>query len=110
MEWVSHLREGILHAHLFYDVHLVDFAPPTVTLRLTQKAPKTLPHQLQDLLKNKKDEVWTIAISDEIGHPTLYEKAQQALKERRQSILQDPLVQMMMQTFPGTSLVEIEDT
>ena len=35
--------------------------------------------------------------------------AQQALEERRQSILQDPLVQMVMQTFPGTSLVEIED-
>ena len=87
----------------------MNFSPPTVTLRLTRKAPKTLPHQLQNLLKNQKDEEWTIAISDEIGHPTLYEKAQQALEERRQSILQGPLVRMVMQTFPGTSLVEIED-
>jgi len=106
---VAQQREGLLHGNLLYDVHLVEFAPPTLTLRLTEKAPKNLPQQLQDLLKKIKDEVWTIAISQEIGHPTLREKEQKAQEERRLAILQDPLVKTVMEAFPGTTLVEIED-
>lgn len=109
MEWVSHQREGILHAHLLYDVHLVDYSPCAMTLRLSEKAPKDLPKRLQALLKKTRGEAWTIAISDEIGHLTLREKNQKAHEERRESILQDPLVKTLMKTFPGTTLVEIED-
>lgn len=98
-----------MHAHLLYDVHLIAFSPLNLTLRLSQKAPQNLPQLLQTLLKNNKDEVWTIAISKEIGHPTLHEKAQQALEERRQSILETPLVKHIIETFPGTTLVEIKD-
>lgn len=109
VEWVSQQREGLLHGNLMYDIHLVTFSPPTLTLRLTQKAPKNLPQQLQDLLKKIRGEVWTIAISEEIGHPTLYEKEQKAREEHRETILQDPLVKTVMEAFPGTTLVEIED-
>lgn len=109
MEWVSHQREGLLHGHLLYDVHLVTLAPFTLTLRLSQKAPKNLPQQLETLLKKNKNEVWTIAISEEIGHPTLHEKAQLVLEEQRQSILETPLVKQVMETFPGTTLVGIEE-
>ena len=99
----------MLQAHLSYDVHLVDFGPSTLTLRLLEKAPKTLPKQLQDLLKTKLDALWTIAISDEIGHPTLHEKAQKALEDRRQLIMNAPLVQEVMGAFPGSTLIHIED-
>lgn len=109
MEWVGQEREGILHAHLLYDVHLVDFSPPTVTLRLSAKAPSNLPQQLNTLLKKERGELWMIAISDEIGHPTLHEKAQQVQENHRQAILQDPLVKGLMETFPGTTLVAIEN-
>ncbi len=107
VEWVSHQREGLLHANLLYDVHLVGFSPPALTLRLSQKAPKSLPQQLQELLKKKRGETWMIAISEEIGHPTLHEKEQAAHEERRDAILQDPLVKTLRETFPGTTLVEI---
>ncbi len=108
MEWVSQQREGILHAHLFYDVHLVDFSQFLLTIRLTQKAPKDLSQQLEILLKKKRGETWTIAISDEIGHPTLHEQGQIAQEERRRAILQDPLVKKLMETFPGTTLLDIQ--
>ena len=109
MEWVGQKREGILHAHLLYDVHLVNFAPLTLTLRLSPKAPANLPQQLGALLKKERGELWTIAISDEIGHPTLHEKAQQAQEDHRQAILQNPLVKGLMEIFPGTTLVAIEN-
>ena len=110
MEWVSQQREGLLHAHLLYDVHLVAFSPLALTLRLSKKAPKDLPQRLEALLKNKRGESWTIAISDEIGHPTLHEKEQKVHEERREAILQDPLVKTIMKAFPGTTLVDIENT
>ena len=109
VDWVSHQREGMLHAHLLYDAHLVAFAPLALTLRLSPKAPKDLSQRLEALLKKTRDEVWTIAISDEIGHLTLYEKEQKAQEAHRESILQDPLVKTVMEAFPGTTLVEIED-
>lgn len=99
----------MLQAHLLYDVHLIQFSPPTLTLRLSEKAPKTLPKQLQDLIKTKLGKQWTIAISDEIGQPTLHEKAQLALEDRRQKILQAPLVKVLMEAFPGTTLIQRED-
>lgn len=99
----------MLQAHLLYDVHLVEFAPPYLKLRLTERAPKSLPKQLEDLLKKLRDEDWTIAISAEIGQPSLHEKEQQALEERRQRILQTPLVKALIETFPGTTLTHIED-
>ncbi len=108
--WVSEEREGLLHAHLLYDVNLIDFSPPTITLRISKKAPQDLPQKLQNLIKKKKNEVWTIAISDEIGHPTLHEQEQKAQEERREAILQDPLVKTLMESFPDAILLEITDT
>lgn len=107
--WVSDMREGILHGHLLYDVHLVDFSPPVLKVRLSSKAPKDLPLRLQTLLKTKRNEEWTIAISDEIGHPTLQEQEQKVQEERREAVLQDPLVKTLMEAFPGTTLMSIED-
>lgn len=109
VSWVSLQREGILHGHLFYDVHLVSFASPLVTLRLSNKAPKNLAQQLELLLKKKKNEMWTIAISDEIGHPTLHEKEEEAHRTRKNAILQEPLVKMMIEAFPGTTLIDSHD-
>jgi len=107
--WVSDMREGILHGHLLYDVHLVDFSPPILKVRLSSKAPKDLPLRLQNLLKTKRNEAWTIAISDEIGQPTLQEKEQKAQEERREAVLQEPLLKTLMEAFPGTTLMSIED-
>jgi len=109
VSWFSEAREGLLHAHLLYEVHLVDFKPFHLTIRLSQKAPKDLPLQLQNLLKKKRDEVWTIAISDEIGHPTLHEQEQKAQEERRTTILQDPLVKSLKEAFPEATLLEIKE-
>lgn len=102
-------REGILHGHLFFDTHLVVFSPPQLTLRLSKKVPKDLPQQIEGLLKKKKNEVWTIAISDEIGQPTLYEKEKKTQQDRKNAILQEPLVKMITEAFPGTTLMDTQN-
>ncbi len=109
VDWVGQEREGLLQASLIYHAHLVDFSPPTLTLRLLPEAPKDLPRQLEVLLKKKRDEAWTIAISNEIGHPTLHEKEQQMLEDRKQALLRAPLVKLLMDNFPGTTIIHNED-
>lgn len=107
--WVGHQREGLLHGHLLYDAHLVAFSPFHLTLRLSPKAPRELPRQLEVLLKKQRGEAWTIAISDEIGHLTLHEKSQKASEERQAGVLKAPLVKILMDAFPGTTLIHVED-
>ena len=107
--WVGHQREGILQAHLLYDVYLVEFSPLRMTLRLSERAPKDLPRKLTVLLEKKRGESWTIAISDEIGQPTLHEARQKEIEERQSEILEAPLVKLLLEAFPGTTLVQIED-
>lgn len=88
---------------------MVHFEPLKITLRLSDKAPASLPQNLQALLKKATEETWTIAISDEMGQPTLNEKEKQRMEEKKQAILQDLLVKSLNETFPGTTLVHFED-
>jgi len=109
VSWVGHQREGLLHGHLLYDVHLVAFSPLSLTLRLSERAPRDLPHRLQTLLRKERGEEWKIAISDEIGHPTLHEKKQKSLEDHRQAVLQAPLVKTFQEVFPDATLIGIEE-
>jgi DNA polymerase-3 subunit gamma/tau len=106
---VGHEREGNLHAHLLYDAHLVTFAPPLLELRLSQNFPKELLQHFQTLLKKKTREDWTIAISDKIGQPTLHEQAQQVQEEHQNAIKETPVVKLLLEAFPGTTLVQMKD-
>lgn len=47
-----------------------------------------------------------IAISDEIGQPSLYEKEKRIHEDRQNAILQEPLVKMIIEAFPGTTLID----
>jgi len=68
-----------------------------------------LPQKLEVLLKKKREEDWTIAISDEIGQLTLHEQAQSVLENRRNAILETPVVKLLTEAIPGTTLVHIEE-
>jgi DNA polymerase-3 subunit gamma/tau len=106
---VGHEREGNLHGHLLYDAHLVTFAPSLLELRLSQNFPKELLQSLQVLLKKKMGEDWTIAISDKIGQPTLHEQGQQVQEEKRNAIRETPVVRLLLEAFPGATLVQVKD-
>ncbi|MBP9692804.1 MAG: hypothetical protein KBD90_05710 [Alphaproteobacteria bacterium] len=109
VDWVGHEREGNLHAHLLYDAHLVEFAPPLLDLRLSKNFPQELLQHLQTLLKKKTGEDWTIAISDKIGQPTLHEREQQVQEEQQNAIKETPVVKLLLEAFPGTTLVQMKD-
>ncbi|MBX5452810.1 MAG: DNA polymerase III subunit gamma/tau [Acidobacteriia bacterium] len=97
-------REALLHARLTHMVHLVRFAPPVLELRLEPDAPRDLVSQLASLLQRSTGERWTIALSHEEGEPTLAEQEKAADAARRRAAAQHPLVQAILEAFPGARI------
>ena len=60
------------------DVHFVSFEPPRLELRLTSRAPRDLPKQVQDTILDLTGERLTVALSDAEGELPLAEARRNA--------------------------------
>jgi DNA polymerase-3 subunit gamma/tau len=94
----------MLYAHLRQSAHLVRFAPPVIELRLEADAPRDFSQKLAALLEAETGRRWTIAISQAQGEPTIAETERQAERAVLQSAEDHPLVQAILQTFPGARI------
>jgi len=106
---VAERREPSLHAHLVHSVHLVRFAPPVIELRPQPEAPRDLAARLAALLLDSTGTRWTIALSAAPGEPTLAEQGVAADAVRRSTAEAHPLVQAIMQAFPGARIEAVHD-
>jgi DNA polymerase-3 subunit gamma/tau len=107
---VEHAREPTLHAHLVHSVHLVRYAPPIIELRPEPDTPRDLAARLAALLGTLTNTRWTIALSQDPGEPTLAEQGDAADHARRANAATHPLVQAILQTFPGARIEAVTDT
>jgi DNA polymerase III subunit gamma/tau len=107
---VAGQREPTLHGHLVHSVHLVRFAPPVIELRPQPEAPRDLAARLAGLLQLATGTRWTIALSTAPGEPTLAEQGVAADGARRGAAAQHPLVQAIMETFPGARIDAVHDS
>ncbi len=89
------------------DVRLVRFEDGKLEIALLPSAPKGLVNELQRKLSAWTGRIWMVAISKEQGAPTLREQANDRQAELRQEVMQDPLVQAVLQRFPGAKVGEI---
>ncbi|WP_297443725.1 DNA polymerase III subunit gamma/tau [Acidocella sp.] len=94
-------REVMLYAHLRQSVHLVRFAPPVIELRLSPTAPRDLVQSLGRLLEAETGRRWNIELSHQPGEPTIDEAEGVATAQTRDAALAHPLVQAILDTFPG---------
>jgi DNA polymerase-3 subunit gamma/tau len=101
---VSARRDAMLYAHLRQSVHLVRFAPPVIEMRLEPHAPRDLVQKLVALLETETNRRWTIALSNVQGEPTLDEAEGAAADAALQSAVDHPLVQAILETFPGAKI------
>jgi DNA polymerase-3 subunit gamma/tau len=97
-------RDAMLYAHLRQSVHLVRFAPPVIEVRLEPHAPRDLAQKLAALLEAETNRRWTIALSNAPGAPTLDEAEGAAEDAARQSAIDHPLVQAILEAFPGAKI------
>jgi DNA polymerase-3 subunit gamma/tau len=102
-------RQATLHAHLLHSVHLVRFAPPVIELRPEHDAPRDLAAKLAAMLGTVTGVRWTIALSTEIGDPTVAEQATAAEAARRSAAIEHPLVRAILEAFPGARLEAVRE-
>ena len=107
---VAEQREPVLHGLLLHAVHLVRFAPPVIELRPEPDAPRDLAPRLAALLLDATGTRWTIALSREAGDPTLSDQAQAADAARRTEAATHPLVQAILDAFPGAKIASVTDS
>jgi DNA polymerase-3 subunit gamma/tau len=102
-------RDIALKAALEKDVRLVRFEEGRIELALADGASRTLANDLTRKLAAWTGARWVVALSSEPGAPTLHEQRQAAARERKESAAAHPLVQAVLQRFPGAQVVDVRE-
>ncbi len=109
VELVGKRKEGMLHAQLMADLHLVHYEPGRIEFRPGPSAPANLASRLGQLLQDWTGQRWVIAISAGPGEPSLKEQADAARAAVERSVLAHPLVQAALASFPGATIEAVRD-
>ncbi|MFO1086225.1 MAG: DNA polymerase III subunit gamma/tau [Reyranellaceae bacterium] len=97
-------REARLVHHLMHHVHEVRCEPGLIEFRPEPKAPVDLAARLSDLLGQWTGRRWIASVSSDAGKPTLVEQKAVQGDQLRSRAEADPLVQAILETFPGAKL------
>ena len=102
-------RQPLLHAHLVHSVHPVHVAPGRIEIRPRPDSPRDLAQQLVALLQQVTGTRWTVSFVNEGGEPTLAEQGRAAAEDRLALARSHPLVQAVLQAFPGALIEAVRD-
>jgi DNA polymerase III subunit gamma/tau len=100
-------RDLTMKSALERDVRLVRFEDGTLELALEPSAHKTLVQELSKKLGVWTGRRWMVAVSAEAGQPSLRAQADARKAELRDVVRDDPLVQAVLQRFPGAEIVDV---
>jgi len=100
-------REARLYADLYSQVHIVNYAPPHMELRLASGLPRDFTGRVAQKLQQWTGAPWLISIANDGGAETLAVQATAAQDARLQAAMADPMVQAVMQHFPGARIVKV---
>jgi DNA polymerase III subunit gamma/tau len=89
------------------DVRLVRCEDGQLEIALEPNAPKTLVHDLQRKLTGWTGKRWIVVVSKEQGAPTLRAQAEAQQAEIERDVQSDPLVQAVLNRFPGAKIVGV---
>ena len=100
-------RDLAMKSALERDVRLVRFEDGTLELALEPSARKTLVGELSKKLGDWTGRRWMVAVSAEAGMPSLRAQAEARKAELKDGVRDDPLVQAVLQRFPGAEIVDV---
>jgi len=89
------------------DVRLVRCEDGQLEIALEPSAPKTLVHDLQRKLSGWTGKRWIVIVSKEQGAPTMRAQAEAQQAEIERDVQSDPLVQTVLNRFPGAKIVGV---
>lgn len=99
--------EMMLHYDLFYNAHLIDFAPGQITLRFNEKARQQNIGQIGKLLHQWTGQRWVIALGNADGASSLAEQARHHQAELTTNIAARPDMQAVLLAFPGAKIAHV---
>jgi DNA polymerase-3 subunit gamma/tau len=102
-------REAILAAHLQNDVHLVQFEVGRIDFRPGERAPSNLPNRVAACLAEWTGKRWLVSVSAQAGEKTLKEQAADLAQAQREEAARHPLIQAVLQAFPGATIDEVRN-
>jgi DNA polymerase III subunit gamma/tau len=100
-------RDLSIKSALERDVRLVRFEDGTLEIALEAGARKTLIGELSKKLADWTGRRWMVAVSAEAGSPSLRAQAEMRKTEMKDGVRGDPLVQAVMERFPGAEIVDV---
>ena len=89
------------------DVRLVRFEDGQLEIALQPNAPKTFVHDLQRKLTAWTGKRWVVVVSREQGAPTVRDQADARQAEVERDVQSDPLVQAVLNRFPGAKVIAV---
>jgi DNA polymerase III subunit gamma/tau len=100
-------RDVAMKSALERDVRLVRFEDGTLEIGLEPSAAKTLVGELSKKLNDWTGRRWMVAVSAELGAPSLRLQAEARKAELKNDVRGDPLVQAVLTRFPGAEIVDV---
>ena len=107
IDMISEHASPLLAAQLAEDVHLVRFEPPRIELRLTSRAARDLPKQVQEAVLQLTGERLTVALSDDEGDIPVAEARRIARQAELEQATKHPTVQAALQAFPSAKVHDV---
>jgi DNA polymerase-3 subunit gamma/tau len=107
VEMFQEKREATLRNFLYHYVHLVNFQPGLLEMRVGEKVP---PHFASDLMRHLQawtGKRWMVSLSHAEGQPTLAKQDGDEKKARWDNAENHPLVQAVIKQFPGAKLTDV---
>lgn len=104
LDLVIKAREPILHSHLVQDVHLVEYKPGHILMRLAEKSSPTIPQRLREILEQATKTSWIIDLSGESGGQTVVHQQKEVKRQLAEEARNHPLVDSMVGAFPGATV------
>jgi len=100
-------RDITIKMALERDVRLVRCEDGQLEIAIEPSAPKTLVHDLQRKLTGWTGKRWIVVVSKEQGAPTMRAQAEAQQAEIERDVQSDPLVQAVLNRFPGAKIVGV---
>ena len=104
-------REGILATHLRRDVRLVRFEAGRIECRVAEdRHLADLPQRLARALTEWTGRRWTVTLNaTDPAESTLADQEAEAERSRRDDAANHPLIQAVLETFPGASVIAVRE-
>jgi DNA polymerase-3 subunit gamma/tau len=102
-------REGGLVLKIAFEenVRPISFERGAIEIALKPDAPRGLANDIKRVLNNSTGENWVVAVSDQQGDETLFEKKQREHLIELEAVKQHPLVRAALKQFPDARITDI---